>query len=311
MSEIQLWRHGMEPMGRAVAAVGVFDGVHVGHQALVRDAVQLARMRDAAAVVVTFDRDPDQVVVPAGAAPQLLDLDDKLEALSGLGADTILVVPFTPEIAATAPLVFLDEVLLSVMTLEAVVVGYDFRFGHRAEGDVDTLIRYGAEHGFTVVAHELVSEGGEPVSSTRIRALIAAGAVEQAAALLGRPHRLKGEVVHGRGEGAELDAPTANVAIGVYAALPGDGVYAGRATVDGIRYAAGISVGLPPTFPEATDTLEAHLIGFRGDLYGRTLALEFLARIREQRRFASPNELADQIRADLDEVRRLSDLASS
>jgi riboflavin kinase/FMN adenylyltransferase len=293
-----------------VAALGVFDGVHVGHQALVRDAVQLARTRDAAAVVVTFDRDPDQVVVPAAAAPQLLDLDDKLEALSRLGADTILVVPFTPEISATAPLVFLDEVLLEAMTPEAVVVGYDFRFGHRAEGDVDTLVRYGAEHGFTVVAHELVREGGEPVSSTRIRALIASGRVEDAASLLGRPHRLKGEVVHGRGEGAELDAPTANIAIGPFAALPGDGVYAGRATVDGTAYPAGISVGVPPTFPEAADTLEAHLIGFRGDLYGRTLALEFLARMRDQRRFVSPSELAEQIRADLDEVRRLAGLGA-
>jgi riboflavin kinase/FMN adenylyltransferase len=307
VSGIQLWSEGMPPLGRAVAALGVFDGVHIGHQDLVRDAVQLARTRGVEAVVVTFDRDPDQVVGPTTAAPQLLGLDDKLEALSELGADTILVMPFTAELAATAPLVFLDEVLLEAMTPEAVVVGYDFRFGHRAEGDVDTLVRYGAEHGFTVVAHELVRVGDEPVSSTRIRQMVAAGAVEDAARLLGRPHRVRGDVVRGRGVGAELDAPTANVAVGPYAALPADGVYAGWATVDGVTYAAGISVGLPPTFPEATDTLEAHLVDFHGDLYGRSVVHEFVGRIRDQRRFETPGDLAGQIAKDLADVRRMTD----
>jgi riboflavin kinase / FMN adenylyltransferase len=298
----------MEPLGRCVAALGVFDGVHLGHQALVGDAVSLARSKDALAVVVTFDRDPDQVVSPATASTQLLELSDKLDLLAGTGPDVVLVMPFTEELARTAPLSFLDEVLLESMTPVAVVVGYDFRFGHRAEGDVDTLVRYGAEHEFAVVAHELLRDDGSPVTSTRIRALVAEGDVEEAARLLGRPHRVAGEVGHGRGEGAELDAPTANLLVPPYAAVPADGVYAGRAEVDGVMYAAAISVGLPPSFPEATDELEVHLIGFRGDLYGRTLTVEFLTRLRALRRFDDPAELAAAIQADVARVRQITGL---
>jgi riboflavin kinase/FMN adenylyltransferase len=300
------WKAGMEPLGRAVAALGVFDGVHVGHQALVRDAVGLARAADALAVVVTFDRDPDQVVTPASASPQLLSLDDKLSLLGALGADVVLVMPFTEQLARTSPLVFLDEVLLESMTPVSVVVGYGFRFGHRAEGDVDVLVRYGSDHGFSVVAHDLVREGGAPVTSTRIRALVASGEVAAAARMLGRPHRVSGEVGHGRGEGAELDAPTANVVASPYAALPADGVYAGRAVIDGMTYPAAISVGVPPSFLDATDSLEVHLLDFRGDLYGRTLTAEFLARLRDQRAFTDTSALAAAIRADIEQVRRIA-----
>jgi riboflavin kinase / FMN adenylyltransferase len=307
MTRTMTWSEGMRPLGPAVAALGVFDGVHIGHQALVCDAVALARSKDALAVVVTFDRDPDQVVTPASASPQLLELDDKLALLAGLGADVVLVMPFTSELAITAPLVFLDEVLLGSMTPLAVVVGYDFRFGHRAEGDVDVLVRYGAQRGFSVVAHELVRDDGSPVSSTRIRALVRAGDVAEAARLLGRPHRVKGEVAHGRGEGAALDAPTANLVVPPYAALPADGVYAGRTTVDGATYPAAISVGVPPSFPEATDVLEVHLAGFGGDLYGRRLTVEFLQRLRDQRRFDDPVELAAAIRSDIERVRRIAE----
>src|SRR5450759_1705833 len=193
-------RPGMEPLGPAVAAVGVFDGVHIGHQALIRDTVMLARSKGAISVVVTFDRDPDQVVDPAGAAPQLLDLDDKLTLLDAQDPDCVLVVPFDASLAAMPPLQFLDEVLVASVRPVAAVVGYDFRFGHRAEGDVDLLVRYGADHDFTVLAHDLVRVGGEPVTSTRIRTLVATGDVVGAAALLGHPHRLKGTVVQGRHE---------------------------------------------------------------------------------------------------------------
>lgn len=300
------WNDDMEPLGACVVAAGVFDGVHVGHQALVRDAIDLANVRQVRSVILTFDRDPDQVVNPATAMPQLLDLDDKLSLLAQQGADVVLVVPFTERLAATAPLVFLDEVLLTTMAPVAVAVGYDFRFGHRAEGDVDVLVRYGAAHGFTVLAHELVSDGGLPVTSTRIRRLVEAGEVAEARRLLGRPHRVRGLVVHGRGEGAELDAPTANLAVAPFAALPADGVYAARTEVDGITYACAVSVGLPPTFPDALAELEAHLLGFRGNLYGRSMALEFLDRIRPQKRFDDPVELATAIRADIEQVRRIA-----
>lgn len=309
MTHTVLWTPEAPSLGQAVAAMGVFDGVHVGHAALVRDAVRIARMRDALAVVVTFDRDPDQILSPASAAPQLTDLDDKLTFLAAEGPDTLLVVPFDHEMASKVPLVFLDEVLLRAMTPVGAVVGYDFRFGHRAEGDVDTLVRYGASHGFTVVAHELVESGGSPVTSTRIRALIAAGDVADAARLLGRPHRVRGEVVHGRGAGAGLGAPTANVAVGPYAAVPGDGVYAGTASVGGRTYVAGLSVGSPPTFPGVAGSLEAHLVGFEGDLYGRSVLLEFEERLRDLRRFDTLEELAEAIAADLERAERIHSAA--
>jgi riboflavin kinase/FMN adenylyltransferase len=300
------WDPEMEPMGRCVAALGVFDGVHIGHQALIHDAIALARGEDALAVVVTFDRDPDQVVTPGAASPQLLCLDDKLTLLSQLGADAVLVMPFTEDIARTPPLVFLDEVLLRSLTPVSIVVGYDFRFGHRAEGNVDVLVRYGAEHGFSVVAHDLVRDDGSPVSSTRIRSLVAAGDVTEAARLLGRPHRVCGQVEHGRGAGASLDAPTANLVASPYAALPADGVYAGRVEIDGTTYPAAVSVGVPPSFPEARDALEVHLLDFSGDLYGRTLTVEFLRRLRDQRAFDDATALMAAIHADVEEVRRIA-----
>lgn len=303
MSTVVRWEREMRPLGPCVVAVGVFDGVHIGHQALVRDAVALAHTRGVASVVLTFDRDPDQVVSPGTAMPQLLDLDDKLSLLAQQGSDVVLVVPFTEHLAAMAPLVFLDEMLLVTMRPVAVEVGRDFRFGHRAEGDVEVLERYGASHAFAVVAHDLVVDAGVPVTSTRIRGLVAQGDMPGAAHLLGRPHRLRGTVVHGRGEGAELDAPTANLVTSPFAALPAEGVYAGRVELDGTRYAAAVSVGIPPTFPDALSELEVHLIDFRGDLYGRTVMVELVKRVRAQRRFSSPGELASAIQGDIAVIR--------
>jgi riboflavin kinase/FMN adenylyltransferase len=296
----------MAPLGRAVAALGVFDGVHLGHQALVRDAVTLARSTGVASVVVTFDRDPDQVVSPLSAAPQLLDLDQKLSLLSELGPDAIAVMPFTAELAATPPLVFLDEVLLDAMTPTSVVVGYDFRFGHRAEGDVDALVRYGAEHGFSVVAHNLVSADGAPITSTRVRALVASGDVAAAARLLGRPHRIRGTVHHGRGAGAGIGFATANLSVDTFAALPGPGVYAGRVEIGGHHHPAAISVGAPPSFPDATDDLEVHVLDYDGDLYGASLVVEFIERLRDQRAFPEVADLTAAIASDIASVRRIA-----
>jgi riboflavin kinase / FMN adenylyltransferase len=308
MTQVTIWQPGMPTFGRAVAALGVFDGVHLGHQALVREAVLLAHAHDAASVVITFDRDPDQVVAPASAAPQLLDLDQKLSLLAGLGPDAIAVMPFTPELAATPPLVFLDEVLLDAMQPVSVVVGHDFRFGHRAEGDTDTLVRYGADRGFTVVAHDLVSAEGAPISSTRIRALIASGDVAGAARLLGRPHRVRGTVHHGRGAGAGLGFATANLSVAPYASLPAPGVYAARTEIDGAVYPVAVSVGRPPSFPEARDDFEAHVIGYEGDLYDRTLTLEFLERLRDQREFADATDLTGAIAGDVARTREITGL---
>lgn len=305
MTRILTWEPGCGPMGRVVVSLGAFDGVHVGHQTLIRDAVALARERAVASAVVTFDRDPDRVVDPDNAAPQLLELDDKLAFIAELGPDVVLVVPFTETLARTSPEDFLDTLLLRAFEPVAAVVGFDFRFGARAAGDLETLTAFGARHGFQVLGHPLVRAAGEPVTSTRIRALIASGDVATAARLLGRPHRLTGSVVHGRSRGADLGARTANLAVPSHVARPADGVYAGRATLEGIRFPAAISVGFPPTFPDAVGDLEAHLIGFEGDLYGRELTVEFLQWLRGLATFGAVSELAEAIAGDIAAARRL------
>lgn len=296
---------GMHELGPAVIAIGVFDGVHVGHQALVRDMIALARERDSAACVLTFDRDPDQVVTPDHPAKQLTTFEDKIAFLSDVGPDVIIVVPFDQWLASLTPDDFCIDVLLDAAEPIACVVGYDFRFGTHASGDADTLRLLGSHHGFQVVTHPLVHIDGAPVTSTRIRALVADGDVAGAAALLGRPHRLRGVVERGRGAGRALGTPTANVAVEPQYALPGEGVYAGWASAGGARYPAAISVGLPPTFAEATSALEAHLLGFEGELYGEPIMVEFAERLRAQRAFASEEALAKAIAQDVARVREM------
>lgn len=300
------WHEGMAPLGDAVVAIGVFDGVHLGHQSLLASAVADAIERGVDAVAVTFDRDPDQVVSPETAAPQLLTLDDKLGFMSESGVDSILVIPFTRELAEMTPADFLELVLVRGVRPIAVHVGGDFRFGRRAEGDVATLQREGEVHGYEVRAHELVSAGGRPVTSSRIRALVATGDVREASTLLGRPSRVAGHVHRGRGEGAALGFPTANVVPVEFAAIPADGVYAGRAVLtDGERWPAAISVGRPPTFPHAEDFLEAHLVGFDGDLYEASVVLEFCERLRAHEAYPSLEALTKAIADDVEEVLRI------
>ncbi|HEY3318678.1 MAG TPA: riboflavin biosynthesis protein RibF [Coriobacteriia bacterium] len=306
MTRVIAYERGMETFGRAVVSIGVFDGVHLGHQALIRDAVSLARKRETLAAVVTFDRDPDRVVDPAHAAPQLLELPDKLDLLATLCPDVVLVIPFDAEVAAMPPDAFLDELLLPVFSPVAVVVGHDFRFGARAAGDLATLATYGERHGFEVVGHPLVRVDGEPVTSTRVRALVSAGAVADAARLLGRPHLVRGAVEEGRHVGKALGAPTANVRHAAYSAVPADGVYAATARVGDATYAAAVSVGPPITFADAPATLEAHLLDFRGDLYGAEIVLGFLERLRPLARFESASDLAAAIAADVERVRAVT-----
>ena len=300
-ASIITWQPGAAPLGSAVVAIGVFDGVHLGHQALLRDTVADATSRGVRSVAVTFDRDPDQVVSPATAAPQLLTLSDKLAAISRTGVDAILVVPFTSALAEQAPESFLDSVLLAALTPVAVHVGSDFRFGKMATGDVSTLQRVGAIRGFDVVPHDLVTDEGQAITSTRIRALVADGKIAEASRLLGGHPCVTGTVRRGRGEGAGLGFPTANVVPVEFAALPGAGVYAGRAALaDGSGWAAAISVGTPPMFPEAKDYLEAHLVDFDGDLYDQPLTLEFWDRLRDQQTYPDLEALKAAIALDVD-----------
>lgn len=299
MTRVVTWDPAVVDLGPAVVALGVFDGVHLGHRSLIESTCEIARADGLVSAVVTFDPDPASVIA-GQTGSRLVDPAEKIDLIAALGIDLVLVVPFTEAVAALEPERFLAEVLVTALAPRTVVVGPEFRFGAGAGGDVAVLELAGRGLGFSVVVADPLLANGERVSSTRIRGLLAEGDAGEASLLLGRPHRLTGIVRRGRGQGATvLGMPTANVVVDEHAMLPGSGVYAGLVTLpDGKRLPAAVAVGRPPMFPEARDLLEAHVIGWSGDLYGRKISVEFLRRLRGQRRFDSVEKLAEAMRAD-------------
>jgi riboflavin kinase/FMN adenylyltransferase len=295
--------------GTAVT-IGAYDGVHLGHRALLADLVARAGAAGLSPVVVTFDRHPASVVRPESAPPLLTDLDQKLELLAECGIERTLVVPFDRARADESAEDFVREVLVETLEAKLVVVGEDFHFGNRRRGNVALLRELGREHGFEVVGVRLTGEDLAPVSSTRIRSLVAAGDVVGAAALLGRPHEVRGPVVHGDGRGAsELGFPTANLEVSTDIALPADGIYAGYyRRPDGTGYLAAISVGRRPTFYDpasASVLVEAYLLHFEGDLYGELGRVSFVRRLRDERQFDSVDALIAQMHDDVADTERL------
>jgi riboflavin kinase/FMN adenylyltransferase len=294
------------PARGSAVTIGAYDGVHLGHRALLAELSDRARARGLVSAVVTFDRHPATVVRPESAPPLLTDLDQKLELLASCGVDRTVVVPFDRSRADETAEDFVGEILVGALGSRLVVVGEDFHFGHGRKGNVALLRELGAVEGFEVDGVALTGQG-EPVSSTRIRRLVAEGDVAGAAALLGREHQVRGQVVHGDGRGAaELGIPTANVAVPAEIALPGLGIYAGRyERPDGRQHPAAISVGRRPTFYDDAPAplVEAYLIDFDGDLYGERARVTFVARLREERRFDSVEALVTQIHRDVDDAR--------
>jgi riboflavin kinase/FMN adenylyltransferase len=290
--------------------IGAYDGVHLGHRALLRDLSERAAAEGLSTVVVTFDRHPAAVVRPDSAPKQLTSLEQKLELLAECGIDRTLVVPFDEARADESAEEFVQEVLVDQLGARRVVVGEDFHFGHGRKGNVELLRRLGTEHGFEVVGVGLTGDGADAVSSTRIRALIEAGDVAAAALLLGRPHEVWGPVVRGDGRGGpELGFPTANLTVDDDIALPADGIYAGYFTrADGSTHRSAISVGRRPTFYEpgsAPVLVEAYLLDFDGDLYGEAARVSFLERLRAERRFESVEALIAQMKADVEATERV------
>jgi riboflavin kinase/FMN adenylyltransferase len=296
----------------AVVTIGVYDGVHLGHQSVLRLVRELASARDLDAVCVTFDRHPAEVVRPESAPKLLTTTEQKLELLDASGfLDRCLVVHFDHERASEPAEDFVREVLVATARARVVVVGADFHFGKGRGGNVALLEQLGAELGFEVIGVGLVASApGEPVySSTRIRELLAVGDVAGAAELLGRPHEVRGTVVHGDARGRELGFPTANVAVPPQICLPGDAVYAGTYRgPDGLERVSAISLGTRPTFyaEHGMLLLEAYLLDFDGDLYDQPAAVRFVERVRGQERFGSVDDLVARVQADVDETRRRS-----
>ena len=295
--------------GRACAVtIGAYDGVHIGHRLLIDRVRRVASEQDLASAVVTFDEHPAGVVRPDSAPRLLTDLEQKLELLAETGVDYALVVRFDQARSEESAEDFVREVLVGCLDTRAVVVGHDFHFGYKRRGNVAMLQEMGAELGFDVTGLRLFPDGptGEPVSSTRVRELLAAGAVGEAAALLGRPHQVRGVVTPGDRRGRELGFPTANVALPAAIALPADGVYAGwYQRPGGVRQPAALSLGRRPTFYEHADLslLEAYLLDFDGDLYGETARVEFVSRLRDQARFDSISALTEQMDRDVEQTR--------
>jgi riboflavin kinase/FMN adenylyltransferase len=305
---VQRWR-GYEAVpggwGRSVVTIGVFDGVHLGHQEVIGYAVKQARELGLQSVVVTFDPHPAEVVRPGSHPAVLTEPGRQAELIEALGADALCVVPFTPDFSRLPPDAFVHDVLVEHLHAALVVVGENFRFGHRAAGDVALLERLGHRFGFTVSVPPLVSTDNTVFSSTYIRACVAAGDVAAAAAALGRPHRLAGVVVRGDRRGQEIGFPTANLLHGRYAAVPADGIYAGWCHHRDQRHMAAISIGTNPTFSGRERRVESYLLDFDGDLYGERIALDFVAHLREQRSYDAVEPLVAQIREDVAQTRRV------
>jgi riboflavin kinase/FMN adenylyltransferase len=292
--------------GRSVVTIGVFDGVHSGHQQIIGHVAKRAREFDISSVVVSFDPHPSEVVRPGSHPAVLTEPARKAELIEALGVDVLCVIPFTLDFSHLSAETFAHDVLVEHLHARVVVVGRNFRFGHKAAGDVALLSRLGETFGFTVEEAPLVATAGQAVvSSTYIRSCVAAGDVEAASAALGRAHRLEGVEVRGDQRGRELGYPTANLLSAPHAAIPADGVYAGLfSRRDGVPRPAAISVGTNPTFDGQERRVEAYILDFDDDLYGERVALDFVTRLREQRRYDGVGPLIAQIERDVDDTRQ-------
>lgn len=291
----------------AVVTIGNFDGVHRGHLALIERARREADRRGVPMVALTFDPHPSAVLRPEHVPPALQSIEERVATLRSHGCDRVEVLTFDADLAALSAEAFVTQLLVARLGAVAVVVGENFRFGAGAQGDVALLRSLGEQHGFAVDAVVLVDAGDGPVSSSALRALLAAGDLEAVVRGLGRTFTLSGEVVHGEGRGRTIGVPTANVAVARGRALPADGVYACWATPDGgSRVPAVVNIGLRPTFDGTSRTVEAHLlVEGAPDLYGRSLELAFVARIRGEERFDGVESLVARIARDIEAAREV------
>lgn len=290
----------------SVVSIGFFDGVHRGHRSIISRAVDAAADLGVRSAVVTFDRHPMEVVKPGSQPKLLMTLARRARALAGQGVDIVVVLPFDDRLRHQSPEGFVDHVLVGPLRARQAIVGVNFRFGHGAAGDVALLADLGQSRGFTVEGVSLLERDGEVVSSTQIRARIDAGDVEQAAALLGRPHLVDGVVVRGDARGQTLGFPTANLQVSRRVVVPARGVYAGVCHLPGGSEKPCVtSVGVNPTFGGQELRVEAYLLDFRGDLYGLGVGVDFRHRIRDERRFGDVDALVAQIHHDVQAARRL------
>jgi riboflavin kinase/FMN adenylyltransferase len=291
-------------LGPSHMTMGTFDGVHRGHQALLRPLIAGAREAGATSVLVTYEPHPRCVLDPDHCPANLTTLDEKTWLLDQLGLDHLVVIPFTPQVAALSPAVFMQRILRGIQ-IRKVVIGEAHRFGHGRRGDPALLRRLGTRHGFAVEVAPIVTRGREPISSSRIRRLVLLGQVRAAAQLLGRDYVIRSTVEHGLRRGRDLGFPTANLRIGPNKLLPATGIYAVRVDREDRTYAGALSIGFRPTFGNNSLTVEVFILDFDGDLYDKLLTVWFVQRLRAEKRFASVTTLIQQMTRDVDNTRRI------
>lgn len=303
----------LAPHSRCVA-IGTFDGVHTGHRRVVQTARELARAADVACTVLTFDRHPLALLDPRHQPRLLTPLKTKVALLAALQPDEVVVLHFTPELAAQSPDDFCRDVLAAGLHASVVVVGENFTFGAGGAGTAQTLRDLGPAFGFRAAIVPLETAGHKPISSTRIRRLLRTGALEDVRDILGRPPSAHGRVVHGYQRGRQLGVPTANLDVEADTIFPGRGVYAARALVGDRWHRAAVNIGHNPTFHSRTEEtatvhVEAFLLDFEGDIYGHEIQLDFLHKIRDEVRFEHVSQLAEQMQRDIQATRSLNDPA--
>jgi riboflavin kinase/FMN adenylyltransferase len=286
-------------------SIGNFDGVHLGHARIVARLLAMARRQGVSAVILTFDPHPAFLLRPQQAPTPLSWTERKARLLHELGVEAVVAYPTDAALLRLTADEFFARIVLGQLRARGMVEGRNFFFGHDRGGNIRVLGDFCRRADIPLEVVESVQVDGQVVSSSRVRTLISAGEVAEAVRLLSRPYRIRGTVVHGQGRGNRLGYPTANVGE-IDTLLPGEGIYAGRAWLDGRPHATAMSLGGNPTFDETEKKVEAFLLDYRGDLYGRPIEIDFLARLRDIRRFDSPDQLVDQMALDVQETRRIA-----
>jgi len=288
----------LSPEKDMLLTIGVFDGVHLGHKYLISQLKELARQQDALSGVITFRQHPQEVLSPQTKLPFLTDLDQRTNLLQNEGVEAIITLSFTPELARLSPGQFLG-LLKKYLRMRGLVIGPDFALGQSREGNTDTLRRLGQEMGFSVTVVPPMIIDGEVISSTAIRKALAEGDMKRVRNLFGRPFSLHGRVIAGARRGVELGFPTANLDIDPGQALPTEGVYVSRAHIDDQAHPAMTNIGKRPTFGSSQRVVEVYLLDYHSNLYGQELAIDIIERLREEKRFDTPEQLKKQIAEDV------------
>jgi riboflavin kinase / FMN adenylyltransferase len=296
--------HLLPVLAHPVVALGNFDGVHLGHRAILKAAIDRAHGARGKAFALTFDPLPAKVLSPQRVPRMLMTSEDKLEYLRDSGLDGVLVLPFTMELSRLTPREFVHDYLLVKLGVEAVVVGHSVSFGHKRAGNASVMVELGREFGFETIVVGPVRVEGLEVSSTKVRELIEAADLSRTARLLGRYHFLRGKVVHGRERGRHIGFPTANLDSETEC-IPPDGVYATRVVMAEGAYPSITNIGMRPTFAETARSIEAHIFDFNRDIYDRSIKLEIIERVRPERKFESAEALGKQIAEDLKRAKEI------